>query len=617
MLPLAIKSCGVFGLAFLLTMILRKRSAAERHLVWTASAAAALILPLLSLLIPVLRIPVATPEFAMPVFRANAVSGADGEASPAVFAQNRSSSHRTIPNWPGLVWSVGSLILLIRMLAGYAAMWRVRRRAGPVVGARCPVEVLETASTGMPMTFGIVRPVILLPAEARGWSEEKMRVVLAHELAHVRRGDAAWHVLAWIGASVYWWNPLAWAAWRGVRKESECAADDLVLKEVAATDYASQLLEIAKGVGAPWAAVAMARRSQFEGRMRAILDARVNRTAPGGLVKAAAALCAVAVLVPLAALRAQDAPAVPADIDGAIRTAMAQKNSQVLENAAQAAEQERKYDTAQRLLQSAVEIRGEVSGRASFDYGAGLLKLGDLEIRRHDWPSADDFYSRAAAVLGDRLEAARALTGLGISAIVNKHLAQAAEYLQKAQSIDPKSGVALMWMAVVHERQGESQEADALFRQAMGAADPKSVDLLVVAKTYASFLRTQGRPGEAGELDTRVAAAWKAMSASSSAPPSGTVYKIGGSVSAPSVMSKVEPQYSAEASAAKLEGTVRLSTEIGPDGIARNSKVITPLGLGLDDNAIDAISQWRFRPGMKDGQFVTVAATIEVSFHLL
>jgi TonB family protein len=351
--------------------------------------------------------------------------------------------------------------------------------------------------------------------------------------------------------------------------------------------------------------------------MRAILDAGVNRTAPGALMKAAAVICAVAVLVPLAVLRAQDAPAVPADIDGVIRTAIAEKNNQVLENAAQAAEQERKYDTAKKLLQSAAEIRGEVSGRASFDYGAGLLKLGDLEIRRHDWQSVDDFYARATAVLGDRLEAARALMGLGISAIVNNHLAQAAEYLQKARTVDPKSGVALMWMAVVHERQGESQEADALFQQATGVADPKSVDSLVVAKTYASFLRKQGRPGEALELDTRVVAAWKAMSASSSAPANGTVYKIGGSVSPPSVMSKVEPEYSAEASAAKLEGTVRLTTEIGPDGIARNSKVITPLGLGLDENAIDAISQWRFRPGMKDGQFVTVAATIEVSFHLL
>jgi len=89
-------------------------------------------------------------------------------------------------------------------------------------------------------------------------------------------------------------------------------------------------------------------------------------------------------------------------------------------------------------------------------------------------------------------------------------------------------------------------------------------------------------------------------------------------VSAPPVLiSKVEPQYTEEARRAKLQGTVVLYVEVGPDGVAHNIKVQRPLGMGLDEKAIEAVQQWRFRPGMKDGKPVTVAATLEVNFRPL
>jgi protein TonB len=80
---------------------------------------------------------------------------------------------------------------------------------------------------------------------------------------------------------------------------------------------------------------------------------------------------------------------------------------------------------------------------------------------------------------------------------------------------------------------------------------------------------------------------------------------------------KVEPAYSEEARVAKFQGTSVLYVEIGPDGIAQNTRIVRWLGLGLDEKAIEAISRWRFKPGMKDGQPVTVGATIEVNFRLL
>ncbi len=97
----------------------------------------------------------------------------------------------------------------------------------------------------------------------------------------------------------------------------------------------------------------------------------------------------------------------------------------------------------------------------------------------------------------------------------------------------------------------------------------------------------------------------------------GGAYRIGGGVSAPSVLYKVEPEYSEEARKAKWQGTVVLSLVVDENGKAQNLKVVRSLGLGLDQKAIEAVEKWRFKPGMKDGKSVPVIATIEVNFRLL
>ena len=95
------------------------------------------------------------------------------------------------------------------------------------------------------------------------------------------------------------------------------------------------------------------------------------------------------------------------------------------------------------------------------------------------------------------------------------------------------------------------------------------------------------------------------------------VYRIGHDVSAPLLIKKVEPEYSEEARKAKFQGTVVLLVEIWPDGRAHNIQIRQSLGLGLDQRAIQAVQQWWFEPGRKDGVPVKVAATIEVNFRLL
>jgi TonB family protein len=97
----------------------------------------------------------------------------------------------------------------------------------------------------------------------------------------------------------------------------------------------------------------------------------------------------------------------------------------------------------------------------------------------------------------------------------------------------------------------------------------------------------------------------------------GGVFKVGGGVTAPTLLYKVEPEYSEEARKAKYQGTVVLYVEVDTTGRAVNPKVIRSLGLGLDEKAVEAVRKWKFKPGSKDGRPVTVIATIEVNFRLL
>jgi TonB family protein len=97
----------------------------------------------------------------------------------------------------------------------------------------------------------------------------------------------------------------------------------------------------------------------------------------------------------------------------------------------------------------------------------------------------------------------------------------------------------------------------------------------------------------------------------------GGVFRIGGGISRPELIFKPEPEYSEEARKAKFQGTVLLSIVVMADGSTSNIRVIRPLGLGLDEKAIEAVRKWKFRPSLKDGQPVAVHANVEVNFRLL
>ena len=694
----AIKSVAVLAAAWVVAFVMRGRSAAARHLVWTASAAALLALPFLSASLPQLRMPGATllssasSMLQTAMFQTTVTASgttadrrdpARAQPSPASPASAQPAA--SVVNWRlwiMILWAGGAAAVLARMMAGCIAVWRIRRNAprfperalsseiSQSLGIAHPIEILESRAGTMPMTFGLLKPAVFMPIDALVWTEERRRIVLLHEFAHVRRGDVAAHLFARVAFALYWWNPLVWIAWREFLKERERATDDLVLNAgTRASDYAGHLLEVARTMRASsatgWAAIAMARhsgarRSQLEGRLAAILDAGVNRKTPGRAGAWVAAAIAIAMVAPLAAVRAQDATqptpqTIPADVDAYIRAANSQKNHEMLEVGAKAAEQVQKYDTAQTLLQSAAAIRADVSGEKSVQYAIGLLKLGDLEQKRKDSKSATEFYSKAANILGNKPEAAPALMYLGTNAIVEKNFAEAYGFFERLQIADPSdAGRAIMWMAIVRRNEAKPDEADTLFKSALALQDPQSLDAANTMTIYAQFLRKQGRPEEAADLDTRSGDARKAaiqdasqktalqpvaspapaflsqtgyneatgkyervqVGQQSSALPSG-VYKIGGDVSQPALIRKVEPEYNELARIAQFSGSVAVTIVVGTDGVPSNIQVVKPLGFGLDEQAIEAVGKWRFKPGMKEGQPVPVFATIEVNFRLL
>jgi TonB family protein len=94
------------------------------------------------------------------------------------------------------------------------------------------------------------------------------------------------------------------------------------------------------------------------------------------------------------------------------------------------------------------------------------------------------------------------------------------------------------------------------------------------------------------------------------------VYRVGGGVSAPSLISRINPVFTEEARAAKLNGSILLSIVVDTDGEARDIRVLKGLGMGLDEKAAEAVAAWRFRPGMKDGVPVNVRAQVEVNFRI-
>jgi len=167
------------------------------------------------------------------------------------------------------------------------------------------------------MTWGAIRPVILLPVYVEDWPVEQRDVVIQHERAHIERRDWLWQGFAQAMTAVFWFHPLVWLALIQIRKEAEHAADDATLAGgVQAPDYADRLMAVARQLSghSPDAAVAMLRKPVLTSRIAAILDAGRIRTVTSAGARIGVVLAAAALLVPLSAF--QNRPIYHAGVDG-------------------------------------------------------------------------------------------------------------------------------------------------------------------------------------------------------------------------------------------------------------------------------------------------------------
>ena len=322
----AIESSIILIVTLAAMPLLRHRPAALRHGVLSAALACAVIAPVVGRIVPSWQLPIVLTSVAGDPARSgeNRVPTGTSGASPA------DENYRT----PGAVapaagfaffaavrsiWIAGFAVGVLILIAGLVQLTRVasgarRMESGPWIdlaegisreyGLARPVALLLSAHPSLLVTWGLLRPEVVLPSAAASWPADRVRIVLYHELAHIRRRD--WIVLlaAELLKCVYWFNPLVWMACARLRQESEHACDDAVINRgVVGTDYATHLVGIARDLKQQrhWLpAPAIARPSNLERRVRAMLDARLNRRPVSRASYAAILIAMLAITIPIA-----------------------------------------------------------------------------------------------------------------------------------------------------------------------------------------------------------------------------------------------------------------------------------------------------------------------------
>lgn len=357
MLLIVVKATLILAIARLLLAAIPRAAGATKHLVATAALVAVGIMPIATLVMPAWNVVSVRTAPARPATAAATqnASAAQDQVPPAprptvrttdaVFSLARATG--VVPDepltameramnvgrstWKGMiVLAVGvlAMLMLAQMGVGMLGVWFVSRKAEELTqdaalreldDARdqlaLPFEVrlLRSSRISVPVIWGVLRPVLLLPAEAVTWPTERLRVVLLHELAHLKRFDGISLLLTRIAVSLFWFHPLAWSLERAGRSECERACDDLVLANgTKPSEYADHLLAIARSMPTfdPFRSVtlAMSRKSQLEGRLLSILQPHVVRRVFSGRRVAIACALAVAVIVPVSALRLTAGP---------------------------------------------------------------------------------------------------------------------------------------------------------------------------------------------------------------------------------------------------------------------------------------------------------------------
>ena len=276
-----------FGGSLLLAMAMllaHGKPASQRHLILAGGFAVLLALPLASLLLPshmVWHLAAAAPSSTVP---------AAMTAAPAA-----AFDWSLVVLGLAALWVMGVIFVLSKAACGAVALGALYRASVPHIphglaatkfrGLNWQLRLRTTPGDAGPITWGILRPIVLLPKSSVTWSRARLEAVLLHEAAHVRRQDCLTRLIALLACALYWPNPLVWVAARAMRRDGETAADDVVLScGIKASAYAEHLVGLARafaGSRPSYAGVslAMAEASMLDARVEAILNPTRSRRA--------------------------------------------------------------------------------------------------------------------------------------------------------------------------------------------------------------------------------------------------------------------------------------------------------------------------------------------------
>ena len=281
---LVAKATVVLSVALVLAWLVRRGSAKTLHLLWTTTFAVLLAFPVLSMLAPAWVLPILPARTAAvehhPPDETASEPSATAESSqrgspvdpvapvPATHLPSPPRADGPIPLTPAtgvfLIWALGCGAGLFSLGVAALRFRRLARGATPIpdpdwirstdmlrrrARVRADVRILSSAQVSTPMTGGPLRPVILLPASAGGWTAGRREMVVSHELVHARRRDALWRLVAGAVVALYWFHPLAWLASRLAAAARERSCDEEVLAlGVRPSAYARHLFSLASEI---------------------------------------------------------------------------------------------------------------------------------------------------------------------------------------------------------------------------------------------------------------------------------------------------------------------------------------------------------------------------------
>lgn len=345
----AIKVSILLGCIYLVCRSFRRFSATTKHFVWMTGLCTGLILPFLFTVkrweMPILPAQVSLinqqfqADFSNNVekhkqeFNGSTIQAAPTEKSlfptdTEIVQENKFPLRlNQISGGIIIIWLIGAIFLLFKLVIGIITANLGSRRARVVINPvlvnlaaelsqnlnlKGKVRLLSSKYIPMPVICGLWHSKVLLPESFEAWTEERQRVVLLHELAHVKRRDCLTQLLAQIVCTFYWFNPLVWYVARHLRELREQACDDYVLSVgTKPSVYAGHLLDIARSMqekksffdSSRIATVAIARKSQIETRLLAILDSTQSRQGSSRFIKAGAIFAFAVIVLPLSALQ--------------------------------------------------------------------------------------------------------------------------------------------------------------------------------------------------------------------------------------------------------------------------------------------------------------------------